>query len=280
MSIKLLIAGDSTSADHLLRPTSNSASDFPRMGWAQMLGYYFTKDVKIINRAHSGRSSKSFCHDPEYSEIFKCLNYGDYFVIQFGHNDGKPEEERRTDPLGNIRENGSFKHSLYEYYIKPALKYGANPIIATSISRNRISDPGLKPYVKATRELANELELPCVDLYKKTNDYINQVGYESARRIYAHIDYHDSRFIKSAPLPSSLANLLGVNFMKEIGDFENSKYFSGGADDTHIQFYGANIICRWFCDELERLNHPLVEKLKGNNVKLSDIPEYNDSEIK
>lgn len=275
MSVKVFIAGDSTAAGHLTYPINENKSDFPRMGWAQVLSDFFTDEVQIINRAHSGRSSKSFRCDWEYKDIFENISSGDYFIIQFGHNDGKPEEERRTDPIGDIFTEGSYKHSLYEYYIKPTLEKGANPIIATSISRNRCSDSGLEPYVNAARELARETGIPCLDLYKRTNGFINDVGEEEAKCIFAHINSHDERFGKDTPLPEAFQKSLGKTTIDEIGDFENSKYLCGGEDNTHLQFYGAQMICQWLCDELAAINHPLAKKRTNHTVSLDDIPSFN-----
>lgn len=141
---------------------------------------------------------------------------GDYFIIQFGHNDEKSEADRHTDYKGDRFTDGSYKNSLYEYYVKPALEKGAYPLITTSISRNKLSDAGHEAYVNAAKDLAQELGLPYIDLYAKTNKYINDVGTEKSKDIFAFINNNDSRFVKGASLPESFKNSLGKSTIDQI----------------------------------------------------------------
>ncbi len=268
------VAGDSTASAY---PATGASNRFPQTGWAQVLDNFFGNGVTINDLAISGRSSKSFRTEKNYDTIMNGLKPGDYFIIQFGHNDSKSgEESRYTDPSGDRFTDGSFKHSIYEYYVKPALEKGANPIITTSISRRKTSDSGLEAYVNAAKSLASELGLPYVDLYAKTNGYINDknVGLEKAKNIYNYVNANDSRFAEDAALPESFKTSLGKSTMGEIGEFSKSGYVAGTTDDTHINYYGAQIISQWFCDELEAIKCPLTEKRTIHKVTLEDIPDF------
>ena len=80
----LWIAGDST-----LR------SNAPMRGWGQDLGTFFdpTK-MNVVNRAIGGRSSRTFYTEGRWKEILDAIKPGDFVIIQFGHNDVGPLDER------------------------------------------------------------------------------------------------------------------------------------------------------------------------------------------
>ena len=94
--IRLFIAGDSTAASY---PQERS----PMAGWGQMIGRYFNDSVVVVNEARNGRSSKSFIDEGHLNRITDAMQEGDYLLIQFGHNDQKPEPERRTSLLTPIK---------------------------------------------------------------------------------------------------------------------------------------------------------------------------------
>lgn len=80
----LWIAGDST-----LR------SNAPMRGWGQDLGTFFDPaKINVVNRAIGGRSSRTFFTEGRWKEIEDALKPGDFVIIQFGHNDVGPLDER------------------------------------------------------------------------------------------------------------------------------------------------------------------------------------------
>ncbi|MES2921305.1 MAG: rhamnogalacturonan acetylesterase [Verrucomicrobiota bacterium] len=80
----LWIAGDST-----LR------SNAPLRGWGQDLGTFFDpKKINVVNRAIGGRSSRTFFTEGRWKEILDGIKPGDFVIIQFGHNDVGPLDER------------------------------------------------------------------------------------------------------------------------------------------------------------------------------------------
>ena len=76
----IFVAGDSTACNY---KTSGEKNDFPRTGWAQVLGNFFTDGVSVNNLALSGRSSLSFRSEANYKTIINGMKPGDYFIIQF-----------------------------------------------------------------------------------------------------------------------------------------------------------------------------------------------------
>lgn len=80
----LWIAGDST-----LR------SNAPMRGWGQDLGTFFDPGkINVVNRAIGGRSSRTFFTEGKWQEILNRIKPGDFVIIQFGHNDVGPLDER------------------------------------------------------------------------------------------------------------------------------------------------------------------------------------------
>ena len=116
------IIGDSTAAE------KNNPLGNPERGWGMMLQGCFTEDVIVSNHAVNGRSSKSFRDEGRWQKILESLKPGDYVIIQFGHNDSKPDVERHTDP------NTTFAENLERYALETKTK-GAVPILMSPVAR-------------------------------------------------------------------------------------------------------------------------------------------------
>lgn len=169
----------------------------PRQGWGEQLNHYL--NVQVYNLARSGASSKDFTTMPEYRSLLCGSNdvpaMGStegvgFLLIGFGHNDQKTEAARFTSPAGDRFTEGSFPHSLFTNYILPAQAAGVTPVLVTPIARlmdentaesyrsesghitgdsviGGIYYPG-GDYAQAIRELADVLQLPCIDLTAAT----------------------------------------------------------------------------------------------------------------
>lgn len=100
-------------------------------GWGQYLSLFFDEEIKVVNTAHGGRSSRSFINegrlynidDPDFNYNFSqnggqsiedCIKEGDFLFIQFGHNDDASKLSNystiydRMVPLGEPDENGIY----------------------------------------------------------------------------------------------------------------------------------------------------------------------------
>ena len=97
-------------------------------GWGQYLGLFLDSEVKVVNAARGGRSSRSFINEDRlfkdtdgtkysFSEnggksIEETIQEGDYLFVQFGHNDdatkGYQTMPDRMVPLGEPDENGIY----------------------------------------------------------------------------------------------------------------------------------------------------------------------------
>src|SRR5690606_39430934 len=54
----------------------------PEAGWGQMIGHFFTDDVRISNHAIGGRSSKTFLTEGRLQNIIEEIRPGDFLLIQ------------------------------------------------------------------------------------------------------------------------------------------------------------------------------------------------------
>ena len=116
-TVRVVLVGDST-------VTEDS-------GWGLGFRGLTTNRVVVINAAANGRSSKSFRDEGRWEPAL--AERGDYYLIQFGHNDepGKGPE-RETDPSTTFAAN-------LRRYVADVRAAGATPILVTSLVR-RIFD--------------------------------------------------------------------------------------------------------------------------------------------
>ena len=165
----LFVVGDSTLASFA------DSYYYPRYGYGTQLTNYFDQAITVNNLALSGRSSKSFITEKNYTQILKNnLKAGDYLLIGFGHNDEKSDDVARfTDASKPLTDSTSFKYSLYEYYIKLAIDKGATPILCTPIvradknntytaSNGHVTSTG--DYAQAIVELGQEKNVTVINL--------------------------------------------------------------------------------------------------------------------
>ncbi len=107
-------ASDKATAWVIGDSTVSSFSDayyYPRYGWGTQLEYYFDDTIAVNNLALSGRSSKSFTKEANYSTLMNGMKSGDFLFVGFGHNDEKAEADRYTNPNGDYKTEGSFANS-------------------------------------------------------------------------------------------------------------------------------------------------------------------------
>lgn len=170
------LAADNTSAAHKIRivlvgdSTVNDGG-----GWGYGFKQFLSGDVECINTAANGRSSKSFIAEGRWKTALDLK--GDYYLIQFGHNDepGKGPE-RETDPATTYPQN-------LARYVDDVRAIGGKPILVTPLTR-RIFDksgngklmPSLVPYVEAMKRVAMEKNVPLLDLHARSVELCEKLG--------------------------------------------------------------------------------------------------------
>ena len=229
----LYLVGDSTvSAFH-------DAYYYPRYGYGTQIGNYLNEKVTVKNLALSGRSSKSFLSESNYTTLTSSLKNGDYLMIGFGHNDEKDSDETvYTNPTGNVEDTTSFQYYLHEFYINFALEKGATPILCTPIVRandkndysgssGHITAKG--NYVECIKNLGNQDQVTTIDLTSLTKDLYEELGFEEA--IYFHA-------------------------------WTNSK--STSVDKTHLNIFGAKEIAYLIANALKNTTCSLKDYVLDN----------------
>lgn len=179
----LYIAGDSTvtdqTADYPYAPESSYS------GWGQMLSAYLKPGIALSNHAHSGLTTESFRKEGHYSIVEQYLKPGDYFFLQFAHNDQK---------LDHLKAKEGYRNNVIRYLDEIRSK-GAIPVIVTPLARNTWKGADgtyndlLKEYAECCIEIGKEYEVPVVDLHKYSMEYVMEKGLEAAKSIFFPGDY-------------------------------------------------------------------------------------------
>ncbi len=214
--------GDSTMAN-------KKQEVFPETGWGQVLDQYFNETVIINNHAVNGRSTKSFIDEGRWKVVVDSLKAGDYVFIQFGHNDQKIKDSTRyTVPFESYADN-------LKKFITESREKGAVPILFTSIVRRKFGDDRKLndthgDYPIAARKVAQELNVPLIDLQIITEKWINNLGDEASKKMFLWI----------AP---------------------NEKYPDGRKDDTHLSVEGANMVAQFAVQEIKKQKLRIADRI-------------------
>ncbi len=242
----LFVIGDSTAAEKQ-HPDTN-----PERGWGMVLQGYFGKGVVVDNHAINGRSSKSFLDEGRWDKVLQRIKPGDYVLIQFGHNDEKPQPERHTDV-------GTTFDANLERYCRETREKGGIPVLLSCVARRNFfkaaeendDDEKLRTvvygdeevnsdtlidthggYKDAPRYVARRLGVTFIDANRLTHDLEQQMGVEASRRL--HMWYK----------PGEVASMP-----------------QGRKDNTHYNVYGARIVARLIADALCKEVKPLKRHL-------------------
>lgn len=227
--VNVYLVGDSTVSSF-----NDITYYYPRYGYGTMLDNYLDSQVKVVNLAMSGRSSKSFLKEKNYETLINNLGEDDYLLIGFGHNDEKYDDPARfSSALFDEKTEGSFKYNLYNFYIKKALDVKANPILLTPIVRADVNENYLENsghitkdgnYSQAILELGKMFDIPVIDLTSLTKKLYLAKGYNEV------IKYH----------AWTTSNRLSV-------------------DNTHLNIYGAKEVAYLIAEELLKGESSLKE---------------------
>ncbi|MGQ7788060.1 GDSL-type esterase/lipase family protein [Nesterenkonia sp. K-15-9-6] len=159
----------------------------PRAGWGQALPLLMGRGVTTFDYAWSGASSKSFFEAGKLDVVLDLMQPGDLLLISFGHNDSKIEDpDRGTDP------DTTFKEYLTRY-VEGARQQGGAPVLVTPVERRRFHADGTAgdshgDYPRAMKELAEELEVPLVDLTASSRALWEGLGPEGTKGHFMHLE--------------------------------------------------------------------------------------------
>ena len=160
--IKIILIGDSTVTD----------SAGWGLGFKQFLD---TNKVELINASRGGRSSMSFMKEGRWTNALALK--GDYYLIQFGHNNEPGKPGRSTDMATFV--------SNMTQYVDDARAIGAKPVLITPLTRRQWDKenpgkikPSLAPYAGEVRKIAAAKNVPLVDLQARSIELCESLGKE------------------------------------------------------------------------------------------------------
>jgi len=153
--------------------------------------------VTCIDEALNGRSSKSFIDEGAWKKSL--ADRGDYYLMQFGHNDQKDDPKRHTDPETTYADN-------LRKFIREAHAIGAVPVVLSPLARRTFKDgkpsnPDLKLYADAARRVASEENVTFIDLLGLSTQVLSKLTQEQADEFDAvgHADAKAENAGKAAP---------------------------------------------------------------------------------
>jgi len=220
--IKVYLIGDSTIAQ-------KAKNKFPETGWGVPFTWFFNQNATVDNRAQNGRSTKSFINEGRWNAVLDSLKADDYVLIQFGHNDEILTKKNATTP-------SQFQDNLRRYVNETRAKK-ANPVLITPVARRKFDEYGKvvdthKEYAQLVRKIAEELQVPLIDLSKESMNLLQSFGEEKSKLLFLHLDEN-----------------------------QNPNYPKGVKDDTHFSELGARYMAEIVGRELHKIQSPLAAYL-------------------
>lgn len=168
----IALVGDSTVTDQ---------ETWPYTGWGQRLPAYFDRGVSVVNHSGSGESTVSQLEKPEMFDALETrLRRGDVVLIQLAHNDKTTTAEQYRANLGEM--------------IDRVRARGATPVLVTPIVRHRFENGQLTPtglivtdladLPAEMRRVADEKEVPLIDLTARSEELVESLGPVDSEPIY------------------------------------------------------------------------------------------------
>lgn len=223
---KIVLVGDSTVA--------------PQGGWGPGFCALTTPNVTCVDMALNGRSSKSFIAEGAWSKAL--AEKGQFYFIQFGHNDQKPDPPRHADAATDYTEN-------LRKYVADARNAGAIPILVSSLSRRNYKDgqlvqDGLEDYAQVARKVAADERVTFVDLYSMSHRYLEKLTQQQADTLDA-VSHPDAAAENQNPAKP---------------------------DRTHLNDAGKKLFGRMVADEVIRLEVELGPNIIGQPQAPAESP--------
>jgi pectinesterase len=212
--VRIVLVGDSTVTE--------------KSGWGLGFKQFITGDIECINTAQGGRSSKSFRDEGRWTNALALK--GDYYLIQFGHNNEPGKPGRSTDMPTFVQD--------MKNYVDEAQAIGAKPVLVTPLtrrqwdkSRNGKIKSSLAPYAEEVKKIAAEKHVPVLDLHARSIELCEQLGREGC--------------LKFSPMKE------GTNTV----------------DGTHLNAQGSVMFARLVVEELRRAVPELSASLRSEPVE-------------
>ena len=161
---KIVLVGDSTTA--------------VQGGWGpSFCSQHVTSFLACINLARGGRSTYNYRAEGSWDIALHEMRKGPYqsvyVLVQFGHNDQPGKPGRSTDLATEFPDN-------LRRYVDEIREAGAQPVLLTPLTRRQFTEgkllDDLEPWAQVTRKVANEMDVPLVDLYARSRALVQGMG--------------------------------------------------------------------------------------------------------
>jgi lysophospholipase L1-like esterase len=224
--ITIFMAGDSTMADKAM-------NTYPETGWGMPFKAFFDSTVTVTNLAKNGRTTKSFIAEGLWKKIEDNMKPGDYLLIQFGHNDEKPNAV--TPEL--------FHDNLLRF-VNEARAKQVIPVLITPVARRKFDATGNiqgthEVFSPIVRKLAADENVALIDLDKESQALLQKFGPENSKYLFNYL---------------------------EAGEHPN--YPKGQKDDTHFSEFGARKMAEIVLADLKTLTPGLNEHITVSHLGL------------
>lgn len=173
---------------------------------------YELPELVIENRAIGGRSARSFYDEGKLDQILEVICPGDFMFVQFAHND---DNARRPNRYIAPEEFPAF----LRHYADACERRGAQCVLVTPVTMRVKGEDGkfkiaFGNYREKMMELAEERDIPLLDLAARSTAYLNEIGEEAGKGLY---------------------------LWTEEGEYPDGAYAAGVSDNAHLQEYGAKV---------------------------------------
>jgi lysophospholipase L1-like esterase len=171
-AVTIYLAGNSTVVDQ---------DDDPWASWGQMFPGFLREGIAVANHAESGLSLGSFISGNRLKKVLSTMKPGDYLFIEFGHNDMK---EKGPD-------DGAYKSysERMRLFVSETRKKRGIPVIVSPANRRSFGDDGkitnsLGEYPAAAKKVADDLNVPFIDLNAMTKTMYEAMGPEKSKNAF------------------------------------------------------------------------------------------------
>ncbi len=222
--VNIWMIGDSTMA-------SKKPERAPESGWGVAMSEFVKSNAFVHNHAASGRSTKSFINEKRWKAVCDSIQPGDYVIIEFGHNDEKPDSTLHTDPYTTYQQN-------LKRFVKETRDKGGIPVICSSIVRRHFDAKGNLvnthgEYINAARQIAEQTQTAYVDMEALTRQLVSKLGPDESKSLYTFCNP---------------------------GEYKGRR--NGAQDSTHLNFNGARRVTGLFVNEAKRMTLSISKYLK------------------
>lgn len=156
----VFMAGDSTVGDPRRGPGGN---------WPTQLCQFLKPEIAVCNSAEGGETTKSFITGQRLDKVLSQMKAGDFFLVQFAHNDSKPQwPQSYTEPATTFK-------AYLGVFLAETRRKGATLVLVTPMERRNNGDT-VGPWARAMREFAKDNNVPLIDQWAMSKEMWTALG--------------------------------------------------------------------------------------------------------